>query len=425
MRGGARYICFGADLSAVLAKYGIEGDSPLAVEYGASRTYVINAAREGRISPRVVLHTRRRRNAGRGNSTDLKIYGNGVVLDDVSALRCAASDLRREVLPRKTPQISEQGLLDSTFYCAIEPSDGEAARLLLLEGRAPFAVIPVREMEYPYNDHRVAKKVRCRGVLLSDIIDSLHGCGGEELALPGRWKMQYLEEDGLSCRHADLHRQPGRRTRLQTPDAGHGKSERCSSGRTSTTATKDLSARRKKQCAYRTAESANESAVKGLMGVVIREDSSLPSLAECRIRMFDAENGALIAEKKVRGALSGMRAVIAAPRLERYAAPEPQSVVITAAGRRTRRFLLQRKSLSSRSWTALGESRRSMPEKAHGRCDDSRVTRKRRVTCSLRRRRRYRRERGGRAETPPVYRRKSIRGRHFAVRLRKISALSL
>lgn len=326
--GGARYICFGADLSAVLAKYGIEGDSPLAVEYGASRTYVINAAREGEFL--LAWYSIREDNGTpAGNSTDLKIYGNGVVLDDVSALRCAASDLRRGALPRKTPQISEQELLDSTFYCAVEPSDGK--RLVYYFSKDELrSLYPVREMEYPYNDHRVAKKVRCRGVLLSDIIDSLHGCGGEELALPGRWKMQYLEEDGY---HA------GTPTYTDSLDDVRGYKRPML-----VTEKREIFVRQdqyhsdegyfsapEKQCAYRTAESANESAVKGLMGVVIREDSSLPSLAECRIRMFDAENGALIAEKRVRGALSGMRAVIAAPRLERYAAPEPQSVVITAA----------------------------------------------------------------------------------------------
>ena len=326
--GGTRYICFGVDLCAVLAKYGIEENTYAAVEYGASQVYVIKAVHEGDF---LLAWYSIRENDGTPvvNSTDLKIYGEGVVLNDVSALRCAACDMRRGPLPRKLPHTSGLEPLDSIFYCAVEPS--KEKRLFYYFSRDELrSAYPVREMEYPYNDHRIAKKVRCRGVLISDIIDSLRGSGGERLDIPGKWKMQYLEEDGYhagtptytdSLDDVRGYKRPmmvlEKREMFVRQDEYHSDEAVFSAPAV--------------QCAYRAAESANESAVKGLMGIVVRGEASTPVLAECRVRMFDAENGTLISEKTVKGALDGMRAVIAAPQLERYEALEPSSAVITAA----------------------------------------------------------------------------------------------
>ena len=323
--GGVPYICFGTDLKSLLAKFGLGDETSVAAEYGAGGRRVIDDIREGEY---LLAWYSVREDDGEPveNATDLKIYGGGFVLDDVSALSCAGRDMLCTPLHCKTPQISEKELLGATFYCAVEPAGGK--RLVYYFSREELrSLYPVREMEYPYNDHEIMKKVRCRGVLLADILDSLRGEDGGRLALPGGWRAQYLEEDGY---HANtptyidsLDDVRGykrtmialeKRELFAFPDAYHSDEPSFSAP--------------DKPCAYRAAESANESAVKGLMGVAVREEASPLALAECRVRMFDADGGALIAEKTVKGALAGMRAVVAAPPLERYETLEPLSAVV-------------------------------------------------------------------------------------------------
>lgn len=324
---GVPYICFGTDLKSLLAKFGLGDENSVSAEYGAGGRRVIDDIREG-VYLLAWYSVREDDGAPVKNGSDLKIYGDGFVLDDVSALSCAARGATTATLPCKTPHISEKEMLGSTFYCAVEPAGGK--RLVYYFSREELrSLYPVREMEFPYNDHEIMKKVRCRGVLLSDILDSLRGEDGGRLVLPGGWRAQYLEEDGY---HANtptyidsLDDVRGykrtmialeKRELFAFPDAYHSDEQSFSAPG--------------KPCAYRAAESANESAVKGLMGVAVREEASPLALAECLVRMFDADGGALIAEKTVKGALSGMRAVVAAPPLERYETLEPFSAVVAA-----------------------------------------------------------------------------------------------
>lgn len=325
--GGKRYLCFGTDLCALLSRYGIGEGASAAVEYEGSRRKVIKEIREGEF---LLAWYSVNEDDGMpaANSTDLKIYGNGVVFDGVSALRCLGSEGRCAALPQKTPDVSEKELLASTFYCAVESA---GKRLIYYFSPEELrALYPVREMEYPYNDHEIEKKVQCRGVLLADIVDSLCSEEGKKLSLPGEWKVQYLEEDGYhantptyidSLSEVRGYKRPmlalEKRETFASPDAYHHDDASFSAPES--------------RCAYRAADSANESAVKGLMGAVVRKEPSSIALPTCRVRMYDADTGTLIAENSVKGALDGMRAVIQAPRLERYTALEPLSSVIVAA----------------------------------------------------------------------------------------------
>ncbi len=325
--GGKRYLCFGTDLCALLARYGIGEGASAVVEYEGSRRSVIKDIHEGEFLL-AWYSVSEADGAPAANSTDLKIYGKGVVFDGVSALRCLCSEGLRAALPQKTPSVSAKELLASTFYCAVESAGKRLVYYFSPEELR--ALYPVREMEYPYNDHEIEKKVQCRGVLLADIADSLCSEEGKKLSLPGEWKVQYLEEDGYhantptyidSLAEVRGYKRPmlalEKRETFVFPDAYHHDDVSFSAPEI--------------RCAYRAADSANESAVKGLMGAVIREEPAPISLPACRVLMYDADTGALIAEKVVSGALDGMRAVIQAPRLERYTALEPLSAMTTAA----------------------------------------------------------------------------------------------
>ena len=322
--GGVPYICFGTDLKSLLAKFGLGDETSVAAEYGAGGRRVIDDIREGEY---LLAWYSVREDDGEPveNATDLKIYGGGFVLDDVSALSCAGRDMLCTPLHCKTPQISEKELLGATFYCAVEPAGGK--RLVYYFSREELrSLYPVREMEYPYNDHEIMKKVRCRGVLLADILDSLRGEDGGRLALPGGWRAQYLEEDGY---HANTRptSTARRRARLQAHDdsAGEARAVRIS-GRIPQ---RRAVVQRAGQALRLPRRGIGERICgKGADGRSCARRASPLALAECRVRMFDADGGALIAEKTVKGALAGMRAVVAAPPLERYETLEPLSAVV-------------------------------------------------------------------------------------------------
>ena len=117
--GGKRCLCVGTDLCALLAGYGVGEGISAAVEYGGLRRSVIKEIREGEFLL-AWYSVDEDDGAPVPNSTDLKIYGDGVVFDGVSALRCLGPDGLRVPLPRKTTSVSEEELLASTFYCAVE-----------------------------------------------------------------------------------------------------------------------------------------------------------------------------------------------------------------------------------------------------------------------------------------------------------------
>ncbi|MEG1800072.1 MAG: hypothetical protein RR214_07800, partial [Synergistaceae bacterium] len=250
-------------------------------------------------------------------------------MGNITVLEFISGKTKIKSLPEKKPALCTEDCAGTSFYCCVEHG-GEF--LYYYFGYDEIkARYPIYEADFSYDDHTVAKVVRGRGALLSDIIDSLRGKNGEHLLLPDTYQVQYMEEDAY---HTDIPTYIDKISDVRglcrpmlafekkesyiCPDRYHSNDEVYASLETA--------------FIYRSAVSANEAAVKSVMGVVIRAKAQRIAPEGYTLRaLARGKTTELISEKKVKGVLPGMCSWVKAPKLARYKTllPDGVSVVIS------------------------------------------------------------------------------------------------
>ncbi len=338
---GGSHICYGIDLYTLLVSYGIDTDlSQVYAKDAAGKRTQLGPVEKGRylLTWYSAYETKE---AVIENYTDLKLYGDGIILDDFISLHMPPRISSGGPLPVKMPWGTEAEISSASFYCAVEREDQRYYYYFSQEEmRNRYALSEVR---YQYDDHQVEKIVNCRGLLLSDMMDSLCDETGKRLALPEDWQIQYMEEDAY---HTDTPTYIDRLSDLR----GYNRA---------------LLAFEKKECfvrpdryhenegtfrslelpsVYRNAMSANEAAVKGVMGVIIRERAStLAPKGYKLILLNEGDDGSVIKEAAVRGALDGMRIGVRPPCLARFEAVDVSGRVLNVGENAAVRFLYREK----------------------------------------------------------------------------------
>ncbi len=338
---GEYHRCYGIDLYTLLAGYGVDaGLSPVYAKDAAGKQTKLALVEKGRyiLAWYSVYETKK---TAIENSTDLKLYGDGIVLDDFVSLHLSPRISSSGPLPVKKPWGTEAEISSASFYCAVE-REGQRYYYYFSqeEMRDRYAL---SEVSYQYDDHQVQKIVNCRGLLLSDMMDSLCDETGKRLALPDNWQIQYLEEDAY---HTDTPTYIDRLSDLR----GYNRA---------------LLAFEKKECfacsdryhenektfrslelpsVYRNAMSANEAAVKGVMGVMVREWASILAPEGYKLVLLNEDDGgSVIKEAAVRGALDGMRIGVRPPYIARFEAADAGGCVLNIGEGAAVRFLYREK----------------------------------------------------------------------------------
>lgn len=270
------------------------------------------------------------------NETDLKLLSPNTIYDNISSLKTELKTIsgERQELPAKKPHQNQDNLEDSVFYCCVTVN-GSAA-YYYFNHKEILGTYTIQEDKFSYNDHAVNKTVHCRGVLLSDLIDSLCNAEGIPLHLPGGCQIQYLEEDAY---HTDtptyidkLSEVRGicrpmlvfdKKESFPHPDNYHQDDETF----------KPLPL----PFVYRAAVSANEAVVKGVMGISVQEKATKLAPDGYKLNLFSikGEKHQLIAKKNIKGTVEGMNFCVRAPKLTRYEALYPKNITLIISGKPT------------------------------------------------------------------------------------------
>ena len=270
------------------------------------------------------------------NETDLKLFAQNTLYDNIASLEAdlEAACGERSALPLKMPHTGEESLEGSVFYCCVTANGSSA--YYYFGKKEIFTGYTIQEDKFSYNDHAVNKTVHCRGVLLSDLIDSLCDAEGTPLRLPGGYKIQYLEEDAY---HTDtptyidtLSEIRGicrpmlvfdKKESFPHPDDYHQDDETF----------KPLPL----PFVYRAAVSANEAVVKGVMGISVQEKATRLAPEGYKLNLFSVKGDTreLIAKKNIKGAMAGMSFCVRAPKLTRYETLSPKNVTLTISEKPT------------------------------------------------------------------------------------------
>ncbi|MEG1823434.1 MAG: hypothetical protein RRY12_05085 [Cloacibacillus sp.] len=325
---GNSYQCTGIDLFSLLHRLKINGWN-IGVKNSSGERLTLDSIKKERYM--LAWHSEDCANGmPQTNNTDLKLYGDGVVIDDISALEFSPIETTIAIGKRpqykKKPWQREEDISRASFYCAVEWNGGMLYYNFSAEELCEN--YNLCEQNYSYEDHGIFKTVVCRGILISEIISSLCGEDGNTLDIPDGWKMQYLENDGYhantptyidsildvrgQCRPVLTFE---KKETFAAPDELHQNEKDFS----------QLAA----PCVYRCAVSANEAAVKGLLGVVIRERASAIKLVGYTLKLLNADkNNAVIRTSRVKGVFEGMTVGVSAPHIARFTTLSPKSAAV-------------------------------------------------------------------------------------------------
>ncbi len=330
---GQKLRCLGIDIALLMSKYEIGHSSTCKICDSNGNFVNIENAHNGEYL--LAWHTYCGQSSAKSDTDGLCLCSDKIFMENITTLEFTSENIGSKSLPEKRPANRMEDCDGTSFYCCVE-HNGE-----LLYYYFGYDEIknhyPIHEADFSYDDHTVGKIVRCRGVLMSDITDSLRGKNGERLNLPDSYRMQYMEEDAY---HTDIPTYIDKMSDVRglcrpmlafekkdsylVPDRYHINDEVYMSLDTA--------------FIYRSAVSANEAAVKSVMGVVIRAKAQKIAPEGYMLRAYSNKNGEPILEKKVKGVLTGMCSCIKAPKLARYRILSPDAVSVVVSQDKTVSF---------------------------------------------------------------------------------------
>lgn len=313
---GENHVCIGVNLITLMERHGLKGKHDFIVKNDAGEKFSLTDIDKEKYL--FAWYSYKESDGSTDiNNTDIKLYSPGFIFDNIVSIDISSGKMEEYFLKRKEPCGTEQEILNSFFYCCVENENGIFYYYFTEEElRSSYTI---HEAAYSYDDHTVAKTVYTRGVMIADLLDSLCNKSGKNLKLPDSWKVQYLEEDAYHTNVA---------TYIDTIKDIHG---RCS----------PILAFEKKECfdypdsyhknetafchittpsIYRSAASANESVLKGVMGIIVGQEKKniIPTGYYLCLFRAGASAETIISQRHIKGALEGMFIGIKAPDVVRF-----------------------------------------------------------------------------------------------------------
>ncbi|GEM_PF-3165695 len=313
---GENHVCIGINLITLMERHGLKARYDFIVKNDVGEEFCLTDVDKGKCL--FVWYSYKESDGSADvNNTDIKLCGPGFIFDNIVSIHLSSGRTEKYFLKQKGPCGTKQEILNNFFYCCVENENGIFYYYFTEEElRSSYTIY---EATYSYDDHTVAKTVYTRGVMIADLLDSLCNKSGKRLELPDSWKVQYLEEDAYHTNVA---------TYIDTIKDIHG---RC----------RPMLALEKKECfdypdsyhknetafyhvttpsVYRSAASANESVVKGVMGIIVGQEKKNIIPTGYNLCLFRAGTAAetIISQRHIKGALEGMFIGIKAPALVRF-----------------------------------------------------------------------------------------------------------